>query len=115
MKTNEDLKDALKQYIYFMKAGEYFVAHEVLEEGWHPLRLRKDPIANFVKGLINAAISFEHIKRDKKDMVRKAKTVMLSYEKYKDIDISEEDNYLLFVDCIELVETKKEEFSDIFK
>jgi predicted metal-dependent hydrolase len=71
IRENEDLEGALLAYRRLMEAGEYFEAHEVLEEAWHLLRRRKDPLRSPVKGLINAAIAFEHLKRGRP----KAKTV----------------------------------------
>ena len=61
---NEDLKGALEEFITLLNKEEYFEAHEVLEEAWHPLRLKNDPLKHLLKGLINGAISLEHIKRD---------------------------------------------------
>lgn len=84
LKINEDLKGALIEYIRLLKEEEYFEAHEVLEEAWHPLRLNKDPLALVVKGFINGAISLEHIKRNKKNMESKAQKVMTSYLRYRD-------------------------------
>jgi hypothetical protein len=40
---------------------EYFLAHEVLEELW--LRVRKEPVGNFYKGLIQLAGAFVHIQK----------------------------------------------------
>lgn len=82
---NDDLEGALKAYLKLMEEEEYFEAHEVLEEAWHPLRLKDHPLKNLVKGLINGAVSFEHLKRNRKDADRKALRVMESYERYKDI------------------------------
>ena len=61
---NEDLEGALKEYLTLMNKEEYFEAHEALEEAWHPLRKADYPLKNLVKGLINGAVAFEHIKRD---------------------------------------------------
>ena len=80
---NDNLEGALKAYLKFLETEEYFEAHEVLEEAWHPLRLKKDPLANLLKGLINAAIAFEHIKRDRKNAKNKSQRVIVSYERYK--------------------------------
>ncbi len=60
---NDDLEGALEAYLERLEKEAYFDAHEVLEEAWHPLRLAKNPLANLLKGLINGAIAFEHIKR----------------------------------------------------
>lgn len=80
---NDDLEGALKVYLQLLDEEEYFEAHEVLEEAWHPLRLKKHPLANLVKGFINGAIAFEHVKRNKKNMQKKALKVLSSYERYK--------------------------------
>jgi len=79
---NEDLEGALKAYVKRMEEGAYFEAHEVLEEAWHPLRLRKDPLANLLKGLINGAIAFEHIRRNRPRSWENARRVLVAYERY---------------------------------
>jgi predicted metal-dependent hydrolase len=43
---NDDLEAALKAYLQLMDEEEYFEAHEVLEEAWHPLRLNHHPLKN---------------------------------------------------------------------
>ena len=80
---NDDLEGALEHYLKLMDEEAYFEAHEVLEEAWHPLRLNDHPLKNLVKALINGAVSFEHLKRNKKDAARKALRVMESYERHK--------------------------------
>jgi hypothetical protein len=80
---NEDLVGALHAYVALMRSGEFFEAHEVLEEAWHPLRLRKDPRANLAKGLINAAIALEHLRRNRpKSRVNALKTIA-AFDRYK--------------------------------
>ncbi len=79
---NEDLEGALKEYLKLLEDEAYFEAHEVMEEAWHPLRLKKHPLANLTKGFINAAIGFEHIKRNRKNAYKKARRVMESYERH---------------------------------
>jgi len=82
---NDDLEGALREYLKLMDEEAYFEAHEVLEEAWHPLRLNDHPLKDLVKGLINGAVSFEHLKRNKKAAARKAVRVIQSYERHKDI------------------------------
>ena len=41
---NYDLEGALKAYLLLLDKEEYFEAHEVLEEAWHPLRLKDHPL-----------------------------------------------------------------------
>ena len=83
LKENHNLEEALKSYLKLLDEKEYFEAHEVLGEAWHPLRKQKHPLKNLIKGLINAAICFEHLKRNRKDSFLKAETVLNSFERHK--------------------------------
>jgi predicted metal-dependent hydrolase len=84
LKMNYDLEGALKAYLLLLDKEEYFEAHEVLEEAWHPLRKADHPLKNLAKGLINGAIAFEHIKRDRNEAHQKAKKVMASFEFFEE-------------------------------
>jgi len=110
---NEDLEGALQAYLKLLDEEEYFEAHEVLEEAWHPLRLSKHPLANLAKGLINAAITFEHIKRNRKNVKAKAQKVFASYERYKPLCVEEIRAYALFKKACEKVEALKLKHSEI--
>jgi uncharacterized membrane-anchored protein YhcB (DUF1043 family) len=112
---NDDLEGALHSYLKLLDKEEYFDAHEVLEEAWHPLRLKKHPLANLVKGLINGAIAFEHIKRNHGNVKSKAQRVMASYEKHIHLCRKEIIYYLLFREAAEKIETLKVKYSEIFK
>jgi len=111
---NEDLEGALKEYLKLLDEEEYFEAHEVMEEAWHPLRLKKHPLANLAKGFINGAIGFEHIKRDRKNAHKKARHVMKSYERH--IYLCKEDIvfYDLFLEAKEKIEILKVKHSQVF-
>jgi predicted metal-dependent hydrolase len=78
-RENEDLDGALREFCRCLSRGEFFEAHEVLEEAWHPLRRNKDPLASPVKGLINAAIAFEHLRRNRPKSRRVATVAMEGY------------------------------------
>ncbi|ADV47218.1 DUF309 domain-containing protein [Nitratifractor salsuginis] len=80
-RENEDLDGALRAFCHCLSRGEFFEAHEVLEEAWHPLRRRNDPLASPVKGLINAAIAFEHLRRKRPKSRRVAAMAMEGYLK----------------------------------
>lgn len=105
---NEDLEGAIKSYLQLLDEEEYFEAHEVMEEAWHPLRLRKHPLANLAKGYINAAITFEHIKRDRKNVKEKAKKVLASYERHRHLCVEGIEHYALFKTCEEKIEDLKQ-------
>ncbi|GAB6074587.1 DUF309 domain-containing protein [Nautilia lithotrophica] len=75
-----------KQYII---NGEYFEAHEVLEEVWQELRKTDNEIQWAYKGLINAAVALELKKRKRKKEVYKM--VWGNFEKYKKFYYLSED------------------------
>jgi len=104
---NDDLEGALKAYLKLLDKEEYFEAHEVLEEAWHPLRLKKHPLANLVKGLINGAIAFEHVKRNSKNAQSKAERVIASYDRYKYLCVEEIEQYRLFKKAFKKIEILK--------
>ena len=105
LKMNDDLEGALKEYIILLDNKEYFDAHEVLEEAWHPLRLKDHYLKNLVKGLINGAVAFEHLKRDRDSSEKSAAKVMLSFDRHKHI----------YNDNIEFAELFKEACNKIEK
>ncbi len=105
---NHDLKSALLLYINLLEKEKYFEAHEALEEAWHPLRKSNHPLKNLVKGLINGAICFEHIKRDRDESRRKAMQVLKSYERHKHICKEEIEFFNEFSKCCNKIEILKE-------
>ena len=115
LKMNEDLEGALQTYVALLDKEAYFEAHEVLEEAWHPLRLRKDPLANLVKGLINGAVSFEHIKRHKKGYVTRAQKVMAAFERHKALCQKGIRHEIHFDMACQRIEALKKKHRDIFK
>lgn len=113
---NEDLEGALKEYLRLLEEEEYFEAHEVLEEAWHPLRLRDHPLKNLAKGLINGAITFEHIKRNRDNAQNKAQRVIASYEKHKHLckkDIEFADTFRKACAKIESLKIQHKEVFDV--
>ena len=114
LKMNEDLEGALKAYLLLMEREEYFEAHEVLEEAWHPLRLKDHPLKNLVKALINGAVSFEHLKRNRDNASKKALRVMESYERHKSLYTDSIVYASLFNEACEKIESLKKEYSEVF-
>jgi hypothetical protein len=111
---NDDLEGALREYLALLDREEYFEAHEVLEEAWHPLRLSGHPLRNLVKGLINGAITFEHIKRNSKNMPFKAQKVIASYERYKHMSTSRIEYAELFARACKKIELLKVKHNEVF-
>ncbi len=111
---NDDLEGALEAYLQLMDKGAYFEAHEVLEEAWHPLRLKDHPLKNLLKALINAAVAFEHLKRNRENADKKARKVMASYERHKDIYKEDIEYAALFKQAMVKIETLKTERPEVF-
>ena len=114
LKMNNDLEGALKEYLQLLEKEEYFEAHEVLEEAWHPLRLSSHPLANLAKGLINGAITFEHIKRKRKNVKDKALRVIASYERHKHLCTKSIEHAALFKQACNKIESLKIKHIEIF-
>jgi predicted metal-dependent hydrolase len=114
LKMNNDLEGALKVYLRLMNEEEYFEAHEVLEEAWHPLRLSNHPLKNLAKGLINGAIAFEHLKRDRHNADNKARKVIASFERHKHLCINEIDHSQLFTTACKKIEELKRQHKEVF-
>jgi len=58
---------------------QYYEAHEVLEEVWHPMRKSLHPNRDIIRGFINAVVSLELKKRGRSNYLKVWKT----YEKHK--------------------------------
>ena len=86
---------------------KYFDAHEVLEGVWHSLRKENHPLKNLVKGLINGAICFEHLKRDKTSAKRKALQVVKSFERHKHLLKENIEYFELFKEACKRIEDLK--------
>jgi len=111
---NEDLEGALKAYVVLLDEGAYFEAHEVLEEAWHPLRLKKHPLVNLAKALINGAVAFEHLKRQRGDYAGKARKVIASYERHKSLCVEGIEHYEFFAAACKKVERLKKMHKEVF-
>ncbi len=113
LKENHNLENALERYIQLLNSSDYFDAHEVLEEAWHPLRKANHPLKNLTKGLINGAICFEHLKRNQEASQRKALTVLKSYERHKHHCVEGIDHYELFKDACSKIENLKKSINHL--
>jgi len=114
LKENHDLEGALREYLSLLEQEEYFKAHEVLEEAWHPLRKAKHPLRNLVKGLINGAITFEHIKRNRQNPADKARRVIASFERHKHLCTDQIKYAALFEEACQMIERLKSEHMEVF-
>ncbi len=77
----EEYARLMDAFVEQVNAGQYYEAHETLEEIWFPRRFDDDNEIKLIKGFINAAVSFELIKKERpKASIEK---VWKNYEKYK--------------------------------
>lgn len=70
----------LLEYITCLNERRFYDAHEALEAIWFPRRFEADNEVKLLKGFINAAVSFELIKRGR---VQASQKVWQNYLKYK--------------------------------
>ena len=89
--SSSTLYKGLFEFYRLLEQEMFFEAHELLEELWK--RSKKDPnlkeTTRVLKGFINAAIAFEHIKRDRPKSKRVAQRAFGAFLKYhNDIDSS---------------------------
>jgi hypothetical protein len=78
----------VEQFLKCLLEGAYFEAHEVFEEIWFPKRFEKDDECKLLRGYINAAVSFELIKRGRP---KSAQKVFRTYLKYKPLLINSKE------------------------
>ncbi len=71
--------EACEEFIRLIEAGEYYEAHEVLEEVWFPRRFEKDDEIFLIKGFINASVAFELHRRGRMEPAKKTWQVYLKY------------------------------------
>ncbi len=73
------MKKRLLMFEQALQKGEFYKAHEILEEIWFPKRRSAEAVYLVIKGFINASVSFELIKRGKKPQAQK---VWKNFQKY---------------------------------
>jgi len=69
----------INQFIQYINETKYYEAHEALEEIWFPRRFEDNVEMKLIKGFINAAVSFELIKRGRPES---SERVWKNFEKY---------------------------------
>jgi len=72
-------EELINEFVLCINETRYYEAHEKLEEIWFPRRFEDHKEIKLIKGFINAAVSFELIKKGKPESSKK---VWKNYEKY---------------------------------
>lgn len=73
------MTEAVETYLRCLDEKRFYDAHEALEALWFPRRFEKTDEVLLLKGFINAAVSFELIKRGRPGPSERA---WANYEKY---------------------------------
>ena len=73
-------RSKIEEFTKCLREERFYDAHEALEELWFPQRFEADNEIKLLKGFINAAVSFELIKRQR---IKQSKKVWGNYLKYR--------------------------------
>lgn len=104
---NDEYEVLIDTFVDEINETRYFEAHETLEKIWFPRRFEDDPEMKLIKGFINAAVSFELIKRGRPDSSQR---VWKNYEKYKILLKTFESPYMgRYEELSEFLEKKREQ------
>lgn len=81
----------IEEFAVCLHEERFYDAHEALEEVWFPRRFEENNEMKLLKGFINAAVSFELIKRGREPQ---AKRVWSNYLKYRQLLFKTDSQHL---------------------
>ena len=84
-------QNKLDEFRDCLREERFYDAHEALEELWFPRRFEDDSEVKLLKGFINAAVSFELIKKGR---IPQSKKVWQNYLKYRPLLFKVNSPYL---------------------
>ncbi|MEN4045711.1 DUF309 domain-containing protein [Sulfurimonas sp. NWX367] len=97
----------INEFIKCLEEERYYDAHEALEAAWFPRRFEKDKEVKLLKGFINAAVSFELVKRGRE---KQSKKVWANYLKYRpflfEINSQYQNSYYQLSRLVETIKPK---------
>ncbi len=85
------MKNKIAEFTKCLKEERFYDAHEALEEKWFPRRFENSDEVRLLKGFINAAVSFELLKRGRTQQSQK---VWSNYLKYRQLLFKVDSEYL---------------------
>ncbi len=104
------MKNRITEYLKLIEEERFYDAHEVLEEYWYPKRFEESNEVKIVKGLINAAVSFELVKKGREEASKK---VWRNYLKYRSLlyrtDSKDFNEYHRAIRAVDLFKSKIEQ------
>ncbi|HFB53237.1 MAG TPA: DUF309 domain-containing protein [Sulfurimonas autotrophica] len=81
----------IEEFRECLREERFYDAHEALEEIWFPRRFEENAEVKLLKGFINAAVSFELLKKGR---IPQSKKVWLNYLKYRQLLFKIDSPYL---------------------
>ncbi len=100
------MQKSLKIFIKHIENEEFKEAHECLESVWKEYKKNSNPLANLLKGYINAASVFELVRRGN---MKGAKNLWGVYIKYLPLKQKGIEGYELFCEADKLLENLAKE------
>lgn len=104
-KESPTVTQACAAYVKSLAEDRFYDAHEDLEEIWFPRRFDDDDEVKLWKGFINAAVSFELIKKGRPGPSEKVWGNYLKYKRLLDTVVSEHNE--LYAKLVQIIENKK--------
>ena len=94
----------VKAFLACLDEERYYDAHEVLEAVWFPVRADKSPEVLLIKGLINASVSFELLKRGRPHKAAGPWNVYMKYREYLQQVGTEKPQYFTLDEAVHRVQ-----------
>lgn len=110
-KESPTIVQACEAFLKSLEEERYYDAHEDLEALWFPRRFEEDDEVKLWKGFINAAVSFELIKKGR---TVPSQTPWKTYTKYVTLlDGLETDHKHIYVTMVQSIQHKRGELCPI--
>ncbi len=100
----DTIAHALEEFTRLIDTQCYFEAHEILEAVWIEAKKHNHPQTLLLKGLINAAVAFEHLKRNRSNALTSSRITIQAYLRYKEHLHLESNNYLNYKKVCDRIE-----------
>ena len=100
------IEEKLKEFVDYINEHKFFEAHEALEEIWFPRRFEEDDEIKLLKGFINAAVSFELLKRGRFEPSKRVWQNYLKYIPYLQL-LTHNPHYKKYTILADFIENKR--------
>jgi hypothetical protein len=100
------MTEAVNEYLKCLEEERFYDAHEVLEDLWFPKRFEKSDDVLLLKGLINAAVSFELIKRGRPGPSEKPWDTYVKYKACYDGVRENREHFKRLIDAVDALRSQ---------